>query len=255
MAVNINSVYQKVLALSNKEQRGYITPQEFNLLADMAQNEIFENYFHQARNSSIKIKDDDNPMDILESIEDKLHPFYKQHLNVTITGGALNLLNPVAGVNTGEDIYKIIDIGVYDGSVFIPAVKVSAKEYNSISANTKSVLYPTSSRPIYYVSAKNDPSPFGTPNHVARIVPAPSDSTIVSVHYYRQPLTPNWAYVVVNEKALYNSNVSVDFELSASEEEHLVSRILLLAGGAIKQPDLSQGAASLLQQKNQEQNS
>ena len=43
--VNINSVYQKVLALANKEQRGYITPQEFNLFADKAQLEIFENYF------------------------------------------------------------------------------------------------------------------------------------------------------------------------------------------------------------------
>ena len=36
MAVDINSVYQKVLALANKEQRGYITPQEFNLFADKA---------------------------------------------------------------------------------------------------------------------------------------------------------------------------------------------------------------------------
>ena len=44
--VNIDTVYQKVLVLSNKEQRGYITPQEFNLLADKAQLEIFNSYFH-----------------------------------------------------------------------------------------------------------------------------------------------------------------------------------------------------------------
>ena len=31
MAVNIDTVYQRVLAISNKEQRGYITPLEFNL--------------------------------------------------------------------------------------------------------------------------------------------------------------------------------------------------------------------------------
>ena len=35
--VDINAVYQKVLALANKEQRGYITPQEFNLFANQAQ--------------------------------------------------------------------------------------------------------------------------------------------------------------------------------------------------------------------------
>ena len=40
MAISIDKVYQKVLAFANKEQRGYITPQEFNLFADQAQMEI-----------------------------------------------------------------------------------------------------------------------------------------------------------------------------------------------------------------------
>ena len=40
--IDINRVYQKVLLLINKEQRGYITPQEFNLLADAAQKEMLK---------------------------------------------------------------------------------------------------------------------------------------------------------------------------------------------------------------------
>ena len=32
--IRIDTVYQRVLALANKEQRGYITPLEFNLLAN-----------------------------------------------------------------------------------------------------------------------------------------------------------------------------------------------------------------------------
>ena len=44
--VNTNNVYQKVLAFANKEQRGYITPQEFNLFADQVQMEILEQYFY-----------------------------------------------------------------------------------------------------------------------------------------------------------------------------------------------------------------
>ena len=43
--ININTVYQKVLAIINKENRGYLTPQEFNLFANQAQIEIFEQYF------------------------------------------------------------------------------------------------------------------------------------------------------------------------------------------------------------------
>ena len=45
MAVNINTVYNTVLYILNKEQRGYITPSEFNSLAVQVQEEIFESYF------------------------------------------------------------------------------------------------------------------------------------------------------------------------------------------------------------------
>ena len=39
--VNINTVYNTVLYILNKEQRGYITPTEFNSLAVQVQEEIF----------------------------------------------------------------------------------------------------------------------------------------------------------------------------------------------------------------------
>jgi len=79
--VNINSVYQKVLALANKEQRGYITPQEFNLFADKAQLEIFENYFHGVKMAEMKPKNQMDYADELEMIEEKLHPF---HIDETV---------------------------------------------------------------------------------------------------------------------------------------------------------------------------
>ena len=46
MAVSVDTVYQRVLAILNKEQRGYVTPQEFNLFANQAQLDIFEQYFY-----------------------------------------------------------------------------------------------------------------------------------------------------------------------------------------------------------------
>jgi hypothetical protein len=46
MAVSVDTVYQRVLAIANKEQRGYITPQEFNLFANQAQMDVFEQYFY-----------------------------------------------------------------------------------------------------------------------------------------------------------------------------------------------------------------
>ena len=70
--VNVDSVYQRVLALANKEQRGYITPQEFILFANQAQLEIVDQYFYdlnqfeRTRNSSSEFSD------MVDLIEEKL---------------------------------------------------------------------------------------------------------------------------------------------------------------------------------------
>ena len=48
MAINVNTVYQTVLMILNKEQRGYMTPTEFNTVATQVQLEIFEKYFAKA---------------------------------------------------------------------------------------------------------------------------------------------------------------------------------------------------------------
>lgn len=45
MAINVNTVYQTVLSILNKEQRGYMTPDEFNKVGTQVQLEIFEKYF------------------------------------------------------------------------------------------------------------------------------------------------------------------------------------------------------------------
>ena len=76
--VNIDTVYQRVLALANKEQRGYITPQEFNLLANQAQMSIFESYFYTKNNRSkvdqdLEVRADEANID--ELIGKKLQPF------------------------------------------------------------------------------------------------------------------------------------------------------------------------------------
>ncbi len=56
MAVSVNTVYQTVLYILNKEQRGYITPAEFNSLAEQVQDEIFNSYFPDGNQQNRKIK-------------------------------------------------------------------------------------------------------------------------------------------------------------------------------------------------------
>jgi hypothetical protein len=234
MAANINSVYQKVLALLNKEQRGYLTPQEFNLLADRAQNEIYENYFHQIRNSNAKIKDDDTHTDTLEMIEAKLSPFLKSETNTNVSSGVMTL---------PTDLYKLDIVKV--GTNLATEVNKKEEHYITSLGETGSVLYPKTVRPIFTRASST----------TIRITPSPTNSSSCTVNYYKVPTTPSWGYVVVNEKALYNINTSVNFELAESEEEPLVSRILMLSGVVTKQQDAGQVGANAIQMTNQEQNS
>jgi len=54
MAINVNTVYQTVLLILNKEQRGYMTPLEFNKIGTQTQLEIFETYF-ESLNQQIRV--------------------------------------------------------------------------------------------------------------------------------------------------------------------------------------------------------
>ena len=75
----------------------------------------------------------------------------------------------------------------------------------------------------------------------------------LSVYYIRKPKQAQWAYVVVNDKPLYNDNISVDFELHASEETELVYKILKLAGVNLKAPQVVQVAAGMEQSQLQQE--
>ncbi len=44
--INVDTVYQRVLAILNKEQRGFLNPQKFNLFANQVQLDILEQYFY-----------------------------------------------------------------------------------------------------------------------------------------------------------------------------------------------------------------
>ena len=52
MAVNVNTVYRTVLLIINKEQRGYLNPDEFNRTAAQVQLEIFNEYFEDLNHIS-----------------------------------------------------------------------------------------------------------------------------------------------------------------------------------------------------------
>ncbi len=215
--VNIDTVYQRVLALANKEQRGYITPQEFNLFANQAQMDIFEQYFYDI-NQFGRVPGNNKPhSDPLDILEDKLDIF---HTTLTLSGSD--------NIFSLPSVYYRSIVTLTDDGFEIQ--KVSVKEAMQISQ--ASLTSPTLKRPIYYIDNNN------------RINIIPSAITSGMFHYYRAPTTVQWNGYDTPSGQLYNETESTNFELHLSEEPNLVLNILKLAGIAMKDPSLYQlGAA------------
>ena len=82
MAINVNTVYQTVLLILYKEQRGYMTPVEFNKTGQQVQLEIFETYF-DSLNQQIRIPQTDTDYaDRVASLDEKISIF-KEFGNTT----------------------------------------------------------------------------------------------------------------------------------------------------------------------------
>ena len=263
MAVEINRVYQKVLAIANKEQRGYITPQEFNLFADKAQMEIYNNYFHGIKMAETKMKNQMLYADEIEMLEEKLQPFLVDTtINVAVNTNTTATPSPSTGLDISAlNIHKLVRVTRGNGTVVAP---INKSQIHNTEGNplTKATL----NRSVFVRQDMDGGTflnvmPAVTTDTLNIDTSTPADGVLDSetfvVSFYKRPQPPNWPYIVVSNKAIYNgaANDLQDFELHVSEEEDLVARILILAGVMMKQPDISEGGALSLQLKKQEQNS
>ena len=226
--VSVDTVYQRVLALANKEQRGYITPQEFNLLANQAQNIIFEQYFSDIDSYRSYPGNDTSYADPLVNTEEKLQIFEDVDgatavSNYSTAGPATNLVLP-------DYIYRIDHLTIED----VEAERLSTKNYKR--AFYQPLTTPTNSRPIYYVREN-----ILRMNDGEKVDPTQKD---VGIFYFKKPAKVNWGYVITMGEAMYNASASQDFELHASEESLLVIKILEMAGIVLNKPGLSQTATN-----------
>ena len=214
--VKIDNVYQKVLAIVNKEQRGYITPQEFNLFADHAQMDIFEQYFYDTNQFGRVPGNDTDYSDMLNLLEEKKSIFQKITQLTTF-------VNPY--YKKPSDLYRIGSVQTIYGEV----EQVTQKEYLNIELSR--LAKPTIKRGVYTDSSEG-----------FRVYP--NIRRKLYLHYTKRPVTPNWGYVIVGDHALYEPSTSINFELHPSEENNLVIKILALAGITIKDPFIYQMATA-----------
>jgi len=227
MAISVDTVYQRVLALANKEQRGYITPQEFNLLAGQAQMEIFEQYFYDAKSEDANLKNSTEFSNVDEMVDEKISIF-KTSDNISVSGGIGSLPG---------DLYRLGNI--YNSNSMVEVEEITSTEAMYLLQSP--LTSPTIQFPAFVRNSNSTINVY--PNLV----------TGLSCNYIRLPSTPQWGYIVVNEKALYNNGTSTNFEIHIGDSSELVYKILSLAGIVIAKPGLgTYGDQQINTQKTQE---
>mgnify|MGYP003121144428 CR=1 FL=1 len=237
--ISVDKVYQTVLALANKEQRGYITPQEFNLYADHAQTSIFEQYFYDLNQFKRTPGNATEYSDMLKNLEEKINKFNRYRRAASLSTSTLGHSGIYASF---DDIYRLGAVEIdYKGNgnfVKVEQVNISEKAMYENSPLTK----PTQRRPIFiqYQDFNGGIRVFPNPGEDYQGPGTPAISSKLVISYIRKPKTPKWTYIVVNEKALYDHSASdrQDFELHPSDQIELIVKILQLSGVTIKDNNL-----------------
>jgi hypothetical protein len=228
MAISVDSVYQRVLGILNKEQRGYVTAQEFNLFANQAQEDLFEQYFYDINQFGRIPGNSTEYSDMLNLLNEKINIF-ETSAQPTRTGNFFD--EPTDLYRLGTVVYKNTTTNSFgvSSTESIEAERINANEFLYI--NSSPLTKPKNVRPVF-VANTNGIRVYGNSEI--------TDVTEVEFQYIKKPAKVQWAYQIVFDEPLYNAANSVNFELHPSEETELVIKILELSGILIKDLNLYQ---------------
>jgi hypothetical protein len=225
MSISVDTVYQRVLSILNKEQRGYVTPQEFNLFANQAQLDLFEQYFYDINQFGRIPGNNTEYSDMLNILNEKINIFETSAIPGRV-GSYFTF--PLDLYRLGTVVYKnetTNSFGVTSTEA-IEAERINANEFLYI--NSSPLTKPQNIRPIF-VANSNGIRIYGDSEITG--------NTNVEIQYIRKPAKAEWKYQTIFGEALYDATYSVNFELHPSDETELVIKILELAGLLVK--DLS----------------
>jgi len=177
MAVNVDTVYKTVLLILNKEQRGYMTPDEFNKIGTQVQREIFERYFEDL-NQQVRIPQTDMEYADRIAITDEKIAEFKTELAATYVAGTPNKFT------VPSDLYRL-GSATYQptGSTPLEIQRIGRAEYYNI--NKSKLTTPTTTYPLYLYEDN-------------QLIVYPNSITTGEVicQYVKKPTDIRWGYSV-----------------------------------------------------------
>ena len=243
MAINVNTVYTTVLSILNKEQRGYITPEEFNKLATQVQLEIFENYFEDL-NQQLRVPQADSEYANRQKNIDNCISIFKTIGTTTYNGAGGYFLPP-------SDLHRIGTV-IYKDEKELQ--RVERNEFLNI--NLSPLTKPTTQFPVYLYEQVVQGTG-GANTGETHIFVKPTTIVVaadITVSYIRKPADVVWDFIGLNGQNpwisgpyIYNQATSTQFELDDTEQTEVILRILAYAGVVIRDPQIVQAASQAVQ--------
>jgi len=236
MAISVDTVYKTVLLILNKEQRGYMTPQEFNSIGTQVQLEIFERYFEDL-NQDLRVPQTDiDYSDRVDNIDEKIAIFKTfgpaAYVNGTLKYFTLPVIDSYENAPVFYRLGSVVYTDVYGRQVELD--RLQRNEYYNIQ--TSPLTASTKAFPTYLYE-----------NQKIFVSPKTITSNI-EVNYVRKPLDVIWNFSVGGRgQYIYTPTGSVNFELHVSEQHLVITKILLYAGIVINDPQIIQIAAQQVQ--------
>ena len=198
--MTIDEIYKFVQFMANKEQRGFIKPSEFNMLAKRAQLDVLKDKVGKVSpaGSVVGFKDS-------SQMYDELYPVMVFETSLTVSGDLFTL---------PADYLHFISLKYGIKSVEV----VSLGELHS--RRNSSLLEPSGIR--VFTSGLLD-----------------SDtSSELKLTYIKKPSDPNWAYSTVNNIEIYNSSNATQITLSDSTHKEIANRILGYIGVNLRESEI-----------------
>lgn len=215
----INDVRNTVLSIISKDNRGFITPLEFNQFAKQAQLEIFGQYmfnYSNAINKQNARMHGEGYTDIPKNMAEVIDSFS----NFTSLS-----YNTFTSRFTLPNDYFFLEKLIYNNNTEVEKVS-HRKILNLVNSN---LTAPTAAYPVY------------TMDQSGIIVYPTSINTNVTSQYLRYPRDPQWTYLVdAFGDPFFNPSDSnyVDFELPLDDFANLVIKILEYSGISIGDKDV-----------------
>ena len=234
MELNVNTVYTTVLSILNKEQRGFLTPDEFNKVATQVQLEIFESYFENLTQQLRVPQNDTEFANRVKLLKEKIATFETAVIATVALSGLFGQ------TTLPNDLHRFGMLEYTNGSKLpVEVEKLSRQMF--LQARRSQLTSPTQDYPICYIEGN-------TLNILPGVATAAtangSPAQGYMIEYVKKPVDPVWGFNVNSVGGyIYDAGTSTNFEISDVDQTELITKILMYAGVIIRDPELMQAAA------------